>query len=150
MLLISSLPEKKIETLEVVLLKISRGLILSRSWAVIKSAWMELKHWRRMEKRAREMVYSDSGFCKGFILVWDKDPEYFKKKLVGSVEGTPASFWGAGLDLSAWIGTGKPGSSLLRPEMAGRTWRLGAGGEGFAVGYFGKGRKSLGSLKGLF
>lgn len=50
-------------------------------------------------------------------------------KLVGSVDGEPVSFWGVVSDLSAWI-------CMRKPDI-------------FAVGYFGKGRRLLGSFKGL-
>lgn len=95
------------------------------------------------------MVYSDIGFCKGFILVWHKDPEYLKKSLWGVWKERLLLSGELGWTFQHGLAQGSLARSLLRLEMAGRTCRLGAGGEGFAVGYFGKGGKLLGSLKDL-
>lgn len=154
-----SFHEGKIETLEIVLLNISPGWTWSRSWVVIKDAWRELRHWRRREKRARKIIYFDGDFCNGFILRGHRDPVLFKRacgkckrsicspleSCVGPFSvglhkepSTSTSHFGDGRDIST--------ASL---EMAGRTWRLGAKEEQLAVGYFGKGRRLLGSSKGL-
>lgn len=98
-----------------------------------------------MEKRAREMVYSDSGFCKGFILVWDKDPEYFKKSLwkLWKEHLLPPGELG-------WTFQHGLAQGSLAALFSGWRWQGEHEGWGLVERVLLLGRKLLGSLKGLF